>query len=251
MAHRILRILVGVVRIILRRENSSDHRRRVPQSGQEEVDIGAHHPGLGHTALGRRSGTALGQAFLEVHDDQVASVVHLVQVLVEVVDHLVAGVEAELVQLGHEVVVTEVGAGGIHIVTAVVEGGLVVRIDGTSILTGDAGGEAGISRSQSRYGILFGLVEVIIGGHTLLRDIQILLTGDTHHEGGESENRINYLFHIPYSLLGLEGQVHTEGHGLVEEVYERLGALEQDRFRIAAEQQRHDHIGPGYFVKVK
>ena len=199
MRHRIIGILVGVVRQAFC-EHVVDERRRVPQRGEEEVEVGAHDTGLGHAALGRRGGTAIGQTVLEVVDDQVAGVVHLEQVLVEVVDHLVAGVEAELVQLGHEVVVTEVGAGGIHVVTAVVQRGLVVRIDGTSVLTGDAGGEAGIRRVQGRDAIFVGLVEGLDGGHTLLRDIKIFLAGDARHEGSESKNRINYLFHIPYSI---------------------------------------------------
>ena len=66
------------------------------------------------------------------------------------VDHLVAGVEAELVQLGHEVVVTEVGAGGVHIVTAVVQGSLEMREDGTSVLAGHIDTELGISRGKRR-----------------------------------------------------------------------------------------------------
>ena len=112
------------------------------------------------------------------------------------VDHLVAGVETELVQLSHEVVVAEVGTGSIHVVAAVVQSGLVVGVDGGTILAGNTGREAGVGSRHGRLSVGIGLIEVLDGGDALLRDVKVLLAGDCGEEGADGENRIYYLFHI-------------------------------------------------------
>ncbi len=109
---------------------------------------------------------------------------------VKVVDDLVTGVETELVQLGHEVVVTEVGTSGVHIVTAVVESGLIVRIDGATVLAGHANSKTSVSSRQGSLGFFISLIEVLDGSDTLLRDVEVLLAGNCGEESGDGENRV-------------------------------------------------------------
>ena len=199
MGHRALGILVGVVGELVG-DHVVDEGRGVPQGGEDEVDVGTHGTGLGDGTLGGVGHTAFGQAVLEVVDHEVAGVVGHEQALVQVLDGRVSGVVAELVQGGHEVVVTEVGTGGKHVVAAVVEAGLVMGVDGAAVLGDDVLGELCVSRQEGRFAIFVGLVEGLVGDHALLGDVQILLTGNTHEKGGDGEDRINYFFHIPYSF---------------------------------------------------
>ena len=192
--HRVFRILVGVVRQTVG-DDMVDERRGVPQSGEQEIDVGADCAGLGHGALGGRGGAALGQTVLEVVDHQVAGIVGHEQALIQVLDRSVTGIIAELVQRRHEVVVTEVGTGGIHIVTAVVEAGLVVRVDGATVLGDHIRGELCIGGGKGGLAIFVSLIEGLVGGHALLRDVQVLLAGSDGKEGEGRKSEENYFFH--------------------------------------------------------
>ena len=183
MGHLIIGSLVGVVRQTVG-DHVIDERRRIPQSREDEVDVGTHDAGLGDAALcNGRIG------LLKVVDHQVASIVREEQAGVKVTDHLATRVIAELVQLTHIVVVTEVGTGGVHIVGAVVECGADRHVDEGVATAGHIGGEAGVRSSQSRLSVIIGLVERLVGRNTLLGDVKVLLAGNCGEESGDGENR--------------------------------------------------------------
>ena len=188
--HRVLRILVSVVRQTVS-DHVIDERRSVPHRSEEEVDVCTHYAGLSYNPLGGSSLAAFGQTVLEVVDNEVAGVVNLEQVVVEVVYYLVTRIVAELVDLGHEVIVAEVGTSGISIISHVVEGSLVVSIDRTTVLSCDAGSEPCVSSSQGGLCVSIGLVESLISRNTFLRDVKKrLAAGSEREQSGDGENRV-------------------------------------------------------------
>ena len=204
MRHGVGRVLVATIDLLQREvlQHVVHQRRAAPAGGQHQLHPGTQDAGFGDAALGRGRLATIRETVLELVDHDVGIVHRVEEVIVAVDQHGGVGTEGELVHLTHEVVVTVVGTGGVHVIAGEVEASAERSVDGTTFLATNIGDQPSVGGHHSSFAVFICIIEILRKQDTLLRDLETVCTaGRDESRNKDKDSGNQYFFHINHAKL--------------------------------------------------
>ncbi|OPZ41266.1 MAG: hypothetical protein BWY95_02688 [Bacteroidetes bacterium ADurb.BinA104] len=165
-------VVTVVCRFCTAFKNLVNQGRAAPADSQHHVSPCAHYASLGHTSLLNSR-----CSIFKVVNNQIGSVNHLIEALIHTCYQLGIGIETELVYLTGKIIVTVELACSIDIVAGKIEQCNIRANDVFTLRAGYILCEYIISGSQGAFGIIIGLIEILICYDTFLRYVKFVLAG--------------------------------------------------------------------------